>query len=136
MGMVFFGTRLYMQEISEESTKSSSTALVLLNTRMLDDYKSVKEMMQPDTRTTSSWGNQFAFLHISIPKLTEFSNNPLDFIYFAQKLIKRKRNSLALYLTGKLLETLTKVKGHEVSKCICICILCTYAVAETHPRQY
>ncbi|KAH7533351.1 hypothetical protein FEM48_Zijuj04G0121700 [Ziziphus jujuba var. spinosa] len=91
VGMVFFGTRLYMQEISEESTKSSSTALVLLNTRMLDDYKSVKEMMQPDTRTTSSWGNQFAFLHISIPKLTEFSNNPLDFIYFAQKLIKRKK---------------------------------------------
>ena len=114
VGIIFFGTRLYMQEISKESTKSNSTALVLLNTRMLGDYKSIKEMMEsPDANT--SWGNQFAFLHIAIPKLNQLSN-PLDFIYSAQKIIKRKRNSLAVYFTGKLLDIVTKFKGHEVSK--------------------
>lgn len=71
--------------------------------------------MQPDANT--SWGNQFAFLHIAIPKLEEFPN-PLDFIYFAQKIIKRKRSSLAVYFTGKLLDIVKKFKGHEVSKLI------------------
>ncbi|KAF3444105.1 hypothetical protein FNV43_RR13795 [Rhamnella rubrinervis] len=111
VGIIFFGTRLYMQEISNESTKSSSTALVLLNTRMLGDYKSIKEMMElPDANT--SWGNRFAFLHIAIPKLHQVSN-PLDFIYLAQKIIKRKKNSLAVYFIGMLLNIVKKFKGHE-----------------------
>ncbi|KAK8360017.1 hypothetical protein V6Z12_A04G134000 [Gossypium hirsutum] len=39
-------------------------------------------------------GNQFAFLHVSIPELTSLEPlNPLDFVWKAQKLIQRQRNS-------------------------------------------
>ncbi|KAF3444150.1 hypothetical protein FNV43_RR13840 [Rhamnella rubrinervis] len=112
-GILFFGTRLYMQEISQQSTNSNCTSLVLLNTRMLMDYVSVKEMMTPDTKMP--WGNQFTFLHIPIPKLTDTFSNPLDFVRYAQKVIKRKRRSLAVYLNGRLLEFVNKFRGKEAA---------------------
>ena len=59
-GIIFYGTWLYMQEMSgQESTatinatsnESNSTALVLLNTRMLE------EMTKPEAEMP--WGNLF-----------------------------------------------------------------------------
>lgn len=102
-----------MQEISGDSTadNSNSTALVLFNTRMLGGYKSIKEMTKVDAEMP--WGNRFTFLHVPIPKLTEFSN-PVDFVLYSQKLIERKRRSLAVFLTGKLLEIMNKLRGPDV----------------------
>ncbi|XP_048328170.2 wax ester synthase/diacylglycerol acyltransferase 4 [Ziziphus jujuba] len=113
-GIIFFGARLYMQEINEESTNSNCTAIVLLNTRMFMDYASVNEMMKPDSKTP--WGNRFAFLHIPIPKFRndQFSN-PLDIVRYAQKVIGRKRKSLSVYLNGRLLEMVKKFKGYEAA---------------------
>ena len=48
-GISFFGTRLYMQEISQKSSKADSTAIVLLSTRTVKGYKSVKEMIKPES---------------------------------------------------------------------------------------
>lgn len=105
-----------MQEISPQSANANCTSLVLLNTRMLMDYVSVKEMMKPDAKMP--WGNRFAFLHVPIPKLlahdVPFSDNPLDFVRHAQNVIRRKRTSLAAYLNGKLLEIVKKFRGNEV----------------------
>ena len=53
-GIIFFGTRLYMQSSSKKNN-AHSTALVLLNTRNIGGYKSVKEMVKPDAE--SPWGN-------------------------------------------------------------------------------
>ncbi|CAA3024470.1 O-acyltransferase WSD1-like isoform X1 [Olea europaea subsp. europaea] len=39
-GAIIFGTRLYMQRENQDSSKASSTALVLLNTRAIGGYKS------------------------------------------------------------------------------------------------
>lgn len=88
-GMIFCGTRLYMQESSKNRDNSSrSTALVLLNTRNTGGYKSLKEMIMADGE--SSWGDQF--LHVSVPDLTKpEASNPLEFVLKAQKIIKRKR---------------------------------------------
>ncbi|GKC88157.1 O-acyltransferase WSD1-like protein [Tanacetum coccineum] len=63
----------------------------------------------------NQWGNQFGFLHVSLPKLHGYDHslNPLNFVYEAQKLIKRKRNSGAVYLAGKLLESVQKYRGPE-----------------------
>ncbi|MBA0572434.1 hypothetical protein Golob_002775 [Gossypium lobatum] len=62
------------------------------------------------------WGNQFAFLHVSIPELTSLESlNPLDFVWKAQKLIQRQRNSGAIFLTARLLEWFRKFKGPEAT---------------------
>ncbi|KAM7498106.1 hypothetical protein LguiA_022520 [Lonicera macranthoides] len=114
IGVIFFGCRLYMEETSYESRKAHSTALVLLNTRNIVGYKSVSEMVKPNS--DMPWGNNFAFLNVSIPKLSDKkSSNPLEFIHEAHKLIKRKRNSGAVYLTGQLLAALRKFRGPEVT---------------------
>ncbi|KAF8391334.1 hypothetical protein HHK36_023638 [Tetracentron sinense] len=113
-GIIFYGTRLYMQSSSHGSSTAESTALVLLNTRAIKSYQSVEEMIKPDSE--ARWGNQFAFLHVSIPKSIDAETaNPLDFVFKAQQVIKRKRSSLAVYLTGRLLEMIRKFKGPETT---------------------
>lgn len=104
--------RLYMQEMSEDSGKAQTTALVLLNTRMFRSYESVKEMAKPDAKTP--WGNRFAFLHVTIPQLTDaIFSNPLEFVT-TQQITSNKKSSLAAHLTGQLLEILKKFRGAEV----------------------
>ncbi|KAH9610087.1 hypothetical protein KSS87_014216 [Heliosperma pusillum] len=113
-GIVFLGTRLYMQATGKQFSSSQSTALVLLNTRNINGYKSLDEMLKPDSRT--KWGNQFAFLHVGLPELSDvISSDPLEFISEAQEIIHRNKNSLAVYLTGQSLETIRKCKGSEAA---------------------
>ncbi|CAN6570230.1 unnamed protein product [Malus baccata var. baccata] len=111
-GMVFLGSRLYMQEMNQSSREAHSTALVLLNTRIMTNYTSIEEMVKPDSK--SPWGNHFTFLHVPIPKLTEFSN-VLDYVWKTHKIIKQKRNSSAIYFTSGLLKMLNKFGGHEAA---------------------
>ncbi|XP_062151244.1 wax ester synthase/diacylglycerol acyltransferase 11-like [Alnus glutinosa] len=113
VGLIFFGTRLCMQEISHKSSNADSTALVLLNTRKARSYKSIKEMVGD---SGASWGNKIAFLHVPIPKFKDpkFSN-PLEYVLEAQKIIKRRRTSLGVYLTDRLLDTLKKLRGPEAA---------------------
>ena len=102
-----------MQKADEESCKSKTTALVLLNARAIGGYKSVDEMIKPNSDVP--WGNRFAFLHVPLPKLTQSELlNPLDFVKKAHRMIKRYKNSGAVYLTGQLLSFITMVRGHEV----------------------
>ncbi|OIV90156.1 hypothetical protein TanjilG_01610 [Lupinus angustifolius] len=115
-GLIFFGLRLYMQEINLKSSKAESTALVLLNARNIKGYKSIKEMVDNTNNNGASWGNRFAFLHIPIPKLSETRfSNPLEFIFEAHKEITRKKNSLATPLTGMLLNMVKKLRGPEAA---------------------
>ncbi|KAG4911910.1 hypothetical protein AAZX31_19G040900 [Glycine max] len=114
-GVIFFGIRLYMQEINLKSSQTQSTALVLLNTRNIEGYKSVKEMIEK-TNSRSAWGNQYAFLHVSIPELSDSKYaNPLEFIREAHKDMTKKKNSLATPLTGMLLDMLRKLRGPEAA---------------------
>lgn len=104
------GIRMYMQSTNQELTNEKSTALVLLNTRNIRSYKSISEMVEPDGGD-SSWGNRFAFLHVPLPKMAA---DPLSFVLKANKLIRRRKNSGAILLTGKLLDALRKFRGPEV----------------------
>lgn len=115
-GMIFLGTRLYMDLTSKEERNTRPTALVVLNTRSIGAYKSVIEMVQ-NKEAKSLWGNQFTFLHVSLPELyrNDESFNPLKFIKETQTIIRRKRNTCTVYLTGVLLEYLRKYRGPEVS---------------------
>ncbi|KAJ9550109.1 hypothetical protein OSB04_014154 [Centaurea solstitialis] len=114
-GVIFLGTRLYMEATSNESGKARSTSLVLLNTRSIGGYRSVDEMLH-NPEAQNLWGNQFAFLQVSLPKLhqSDQSFDPLKFIYEARNIIKRKRNSSVVFLTGMLLESMRKYKGTKV----------------------
>ncbi|KAL3848842.1 hypothetical protein ACJIZ3_010724 [Penstemon smallii] len=114
-GIIFSGTRMYMQKMSQESGVANSTALVMLNTRALGgNYKSIKEMIRPDAEMP--WGNRFAFLQIPIPKLTKSElENPLKFVTNARNMIKRQRNSATIYLTGQLLSIMRKLGGAEAT---------------------
>ncbi|KAL9243659.1 hypothetical protein vseg_017519 [Gypsophila vaccaria] len=112
-GIVSLGVRLYMQANSTGFGNSRSTALVLLNTRNTSGYMSVQEMLQADNKI---WGNQFAFLHVTLPKLlSNRALNPLDFVSEAQKQILRKKNSPAVYLSGLFLEIIRKCGGSEAA---------------------
>lgn len=104
-----------MDVTSEEAKNESSTALVLLNTRYINGFKSLNEMCQ-NQESKSLWGNKFAFLHISLPQLHQYDESlkPLKFVQEIQSIIKRKRNSAAVYLTGMLLESMRKYRGPEV----------------------
>ncbi|KAL8468799.1 hypothetical protein ACS0TY_031845 [Phlomoides rotata] len=111
-GVVFLGVREYMKAMKQEQRNAeSTTALVLLNTRNISGYRSIPEMIKPDAE--SPWGNQFAFLHVPLPQIT--NANPLNFVHKANTLIKKKRNSGAVPLTGKLLDAVRNWRGPEVT---------------------
>ncbi|KAK4281010.1 hypothetical protein QN277_012558 [Acacia crassicarpa] len=111
-GIIFYGTRLYMQEINDKSKVANSTALVLLNTRNVEGYQSVDDML--NAKAKGPWGNHFTFLHVPIPKLENGRiSNPLGCIWEAHNIIKRKKQSLVVPLTGMLLDMKRKIKGYE-----------------------
>lgn len=122
--MIFLGTRLYMEATDDEAKNANATALVLLNTRSIGGYKSVDEMVQ-NQEAQIQWGNQFGFLHVSLPELSQYepSLNTLKFVHETQNVIKRKKNSAAVYLTGMLLESVRKYRGPEVHKYKYVCII-------------
>nr|KYP69303.1 O-acyltransferase WSD1 [Cajanus cajan] len=112
-GIVFYGTRLYMQDMDLKSMTADSTALVLLNTRNIEGYQSINDML--NTKAKGLWGNKISFLHVPIPKLNQNKiSNPLDFIWDSHNEIKRKKQSLAVALTGTLLDMESKFRGQEV----------------------
>ncbi|XP_056693792.1 wax ester synthase/diacylglycerol acyltransferase 4 isoform X2 [Spinacia oleracea] len=111
-GIIFLGTRLYMQETQTKFCNSRSTAMMILNTRIKRDYMSVDDMINADTKI---WGNKFSFLHIALPKLiNDKCSNPLDFVYKTGKQIKRYRSSPVVYLTSHCLRIMREYKGCEV----------------------
>ncbi|KAF7819689.1 O-acyltransferase WSD1-like [Senna tora] len=111
-GIIFYGTRLYMQGANYESGAATSTALVLLNTRNTESYQSVDDML--NGKAKGLWGNRISFLHVPIPKLIGARvSDPLEFVWETHDVIKRKKQSLAVPLTGMLLDMESRVKGYE-----------------------
>ncbi|XP_058092156.1 wax ester synthase/diacylglycerol acyltransferase 4-like [Magnolia sinica] len=109
VGIIFYAIQLYQQRMGQVTTGRRMTASVLLNTRMVNGYQSVNDMLKEKT-----WGNHFGFLHIGIPSCSNADKeNPLTFLINAKKTIRRKRQSLAVYLTGRLLQMLKTIGGPE-----------------------
>ncbi|CAN1219191.1 hypothetical protein LINPERPRIM_LOCUS1545 [Linum perenne] len=116
------GVRNYMETVEPGSGRSTNTtSLVLLNTRMIQGYNSIKEMVEPSVAATKlPWGNHFTFLNVSVPKLhydgTNKEVNPLEFVLKTHEMVKRKRNSMGVYLTAMYLQLVRKFRGPEVEK--------------------
>lgn len=112
-GIIFYGIRLYMQDIDHKSKTLKSTALVMASTRNVKDYQSVQDMLKTEE---GAWGNHITFLHVSMPNLKDMPiSNPLQFVLKAHTSIKRKRNSFTTIMTSKLLLMKNKFQGTEVS---------------------
>ncbi|KAK9150146.1 hypothetical protein Syun_008455 [Stephania yunnanensis] len=109
-GIVFYGSRLYMESESKGSSNARSTALVLLNTRAISGYRGLQDMVKSDSK--SPWGNHFALLPIPIPKSKD-ATSPLEYVLKTKKLVDRKKNSIGVHLNGLLLELIRKLRGHE-----------------------
>ncbi|XP_058735214.1 wax ester synthase/diacylglycerol acyltransferase 4-like [Vicia villosa] len=117
-GIIFYGIRLYMEEMNEKTKRANSTAIVMLNTRNIKGYQSLKEMQKPESK--GLWGNKISFLQIPIPKPNKSGiSNPLEFVWKARKIIKRKKSSFSVHLIGLLMDLEMKLRGPEaVSKII------------------
>ncbi|KAI3948612.1 hypothetical protein MKW92_011232 [Papaver armeniacum] len=112
VGIIFYGIRLYMEATNQGSGNARSTALVLLNTREATAYQSLEEMEKPETK--GPWGNNFGYIHVSIPEATNIdTSDPLEFVFEAKRMITKKKNSLVVYLTGTLIELMRKLRGSE-----------------------
>ncbi|KAF6176674.1 hypothetical protein GIB67_034536 [Kingdonia uniflora] len=85
VGIVFYSIQLYAHAMGERSTNLRRTALVLLNTRMVNGYRSLDDMLEKDL-----WGNHFFFIHLSAPS-TNYGEkiDPLQYIFKAQKAISK-----------------------------------------------
>ncbi|KAG9450974.1 hypothetical protein H6P81_010939 [Aristolochia fimbriata] len=106
-GVMFYGIHLYNKRMGQ--TSQHMTSLVLLNSKMINGYQSIQEMLE-----TRSWGNNFTFIQVSIPSCENVDEvNPLIFISKASAIIKKKRNSLEVFIIGILLKTLRKIRGYE-----------------------
>ncbi|KAK9073342.1 hypothetical protein SSX86_007666 [Deinandra increscens subsp. villosa] len=116
-GVIFLGTRLYMESTISQSGNARSTSLVLFNTRSADGYKSIDEMLH-NPKAQDLWGNQFGFIQVSLPKLHHSDNytiNPLKFVYEVHASINRIKNSWVTHLTAILLECLRRYRGTQVA---------------------
>ncbi|KAF6162528.1 hypothetical protein GIB67_003074 [Kingdonia uniflora] len=109
VGIVFYSIQLYAHAMGESSTNLRRTALVLLNTRMVNGYQGLDDMLEKDL-----WGNHFSFIHLSVPSQNYGKKiDPLQYIFKAQKVVKRNRNSIGIYLNGILLQLVGKLGGFE-----------------------
>lgn len=110
-GIIFYGIRLYMQNIDYKSRDFSSTALVIANTRHIKDYQIVQDMLKTEK---GAWGNHITYYHVLVPKLQDIPiSNPLQFVRKAHTSIKRNKNSFATPLIMKLLRMKNKLEGPE-----------------------
>ncbi|CAI0548787.1 unnamed protein product [Linum tenue] len=82
---------------------------------MLRSYNSVHDMMMSKA-TESPWGNHFAFLHVGLPKLmSTMARRSLEFLKATQKVIQKKRSSVAVHLNGGLIQLYRKLRGSEAA---------------------
>ncbi|CAL5202805.1 unnamed protein product [Lathyrus oleraceus] len=111
-GIIFYGLRLYMDEINERTKTSNSTALVMLNTRNIKGYQSLKEMQKPESK--GLWGNKISFLQIPIPKPNKSGIfNPLEFVLETHDVLNKKKRSFSVHLIGLLMDLEMKLRGPE-----------------------
>ncbi|KAF7822977.1 dihydroorotase, mitochondrial isoform X1 [Senna tora] len=60
-GIIFYGIRLYMQDIEHSSGTKDATLLPMLNIRNAKGYETLKDIEK--SKGKSSWGNKFTYMH-------------------------------------------------------------------------
>ncbi|XP_057832443.2 wax ester synthase/diacylglycerol acyltransferase 11 [Cryptomeria japonica] len=108
MGVIFYGFQRYLEisvshgemlGVTKEMAKSRVTGIVCMNTRELSGLKDIKDMLKFNSR--APWGNHFGMLQIPMPVAN--AESPLDFVRRAKQIIDRKKMSLEVFLTRRIL---------------------------------
>ncbi|GLJ31036.1 hypothetical protein SUGI_0620900 [Cryptomeria japonica] len=104
MGVIFCGFQRYLQITHSRggNEKVRVTGIVPMNTRVLSGLKDIKDMIKP--KSGAPWGNRFGLLHI--PMRTANTESPLDSVRRARKVLDRKKMSLEVFITSRLLRYL------------------------------
>ncbi|XP_021774165.1 O-acyltransferase WSD1-like [Chenopodium quinoa] len=109
VGIIFFGTQLYIREKDPGQLKEKqSTATIFVNVRSMKGNFSAEEM-----RKGKLFGNRITNIEVPFPHLEDDDLfKPLQFIKKAHNVIKRKRNgALGLHLMVSLLEVIRTIGG-------------------------
>ena len=70
----------------------------------------MKQMLKPNSK--APWGNRFGLLHVGIP--LDMLDNPLDILCKVKEDLDRKKMSFAVFILGKAMGYVTKLKGPQV----------------------
>ncbi|KAF2283238.1 hypothetical protein GH714_043590 [Hevea brasiliensis] len=98
-GIIFYGIRLYMLAVSNNSTNAHSTALVLLNTRIIGSYKSATAKYIHSTLKNSS----MTISNVIGPvERMALANHPVKGLYFMVVGVPQSLTITMVSYTGKL----------------------------------
>lgn len=110
-GVIAYALQLYMKRKGQASGETRSTALIVMNLRMLRGFKNLEDMLKANI-----WGNHFGFLRVSLPSFSDVdSADPIDYISKSKAEMKRRMNSMASYFTSKFLSVLGRLRGPEAA---------------------
>ncbi|XP_059068925.1 wax ester synthase/diacylglycerol acyltransferase 11-like [Cryptomeria japonica] len=108
MGVIFYGFQRYLENslshgetsgVTKGMAKSRVTRIVFMNTRVLSGLKDIKDMLKLNSR--APWGNRIGMLYIPMPLAT--AESPLDYVRRAKQIIDRKKMSLEVFLSRRIL---------------------------------
>ncbi|XP_059068923.1 wax ester synthase/diacylglycerol acyltransferase 2-like [Cryptomeria japonica] len=113
MGVIFCGFQRYLETtlsqgeretsgVRKEMARSRVTGILFMNTRALSGLNDIKYMLKLNSR--APWGNRIGMLQIPMPVAN--AESPLDFVRRAKQIIDRKKMSLEVFLTRRLLSYL------------------------------
>ncbi|KAI9093222.1 hypothetical protein K1719_027236 [Acacia pycnantha] len=96
-GIIFYGIRLYMQDLDYTSRTKKCTLLPILNTRSVQSYETAEKNTKM-TERKGTWGNKFTYTHVSVPTLTDTRvSDPLQFVWEAHHTMKTKKKGYMVY---------------------------------------
>ncbi|GLJ40922.1 hypothetical protein SUGI_0846570 [Cryptomeria japonica] len=114
MGVVFCGFRRYCDMVLPDPKQTENlrvTALALMNSRSQPGLKSLEEMTK--SRTKAPWGNRWGFLQLPVPM--EGFENPMEYVVRAKRMADKKKMSLAVIVTNKVISYITRFRGPKIT---------------------
>ncbi|PIA62556.1 hypothetical protein AQUCO_00200518v1 [Aquilegia coerulea] len=106
-GVIYYTIHLYMLKKGDSSAGKSMNLVMAFNTRVLQGYKSIDEMLRANV-----WGNHVALLLVPIPCLGgEEKVHPLYFITKAKEIMDKKKNSMFASLSDPINKVLRAIRG-------------------------
>ncbi|KAI9093349.1 hypothetical protein K1719_027363 [Acacia pycnantha] len=113
-GIIFYGIRLYMQDLDYTSRTKKCTLLPILNTRNVQSYETAEKNTKM-TEKKGTWGNKFTYTHVSVPTLTDTRvSDPLQFVWEAHHTMKTKKKGYMVYsLISMFLQMKHQLNGPE-----------------------
>ncbi|PIA62558.1 hypothetical protein AQUCO_00200519v1 [Aquilegia coerulea] len=111
-GVIYYMIHLYMVKTGDISTGKTMNLAMAFNTRMLQGYKSIDQMLKANV-----WGNHVAVLVVPIPCVSgDQKVDPLYFVTKAKEIMDKKKHSMFAYMSDPINKVLRTLTGTKVIK--------------------